>query len=147
MKALIGIVMVLLTVSQPGYALRQYRCSGRIQYHPCSMELPTGERHSSPTKLKNSVPIAPGGTTSSKPFVEILSISFSKINNQRGLWRGRLRGHGTIEPELQIFRGSELESSRAMGAVVLLEQETPFTFNSALPTGSDWSWRIVAQAH
>lgn len=147
MRVLIGTLAVLLTVSQPGYALRQYRCSGRIQYRPCTMELPTGRHRLPGAGLKNSVPKQPRGHSSSTPFVKILNISFSKINGQRGLWRGRLRGNGTIEPELQIFRGSELESSRAMGTVVLIEQETPFTFNSALPSGANWSWRIVAQAH
>jgi hypothetical protein len=146
MKALLWILTVLLTISQPCYALRQYRCSGRIQYHPCNMQLSAGRARPASIELKNSVPTQPLGSAPSKPYVKILGTSLFKMSSRRGIWSGRLRGNGTIEPELLIFRGSELESSRAMGAVVLIEQETPFTFNSALPSGVDWSWRIVAKA-
>ena len=145
MKALLWILTVLVAMSQPSYALRQYRCSGRIQYRPCSMQLPVGRAHSAPIEPKNSVPTQLR-SPSSQPYVRILATSFSKMNGRRGVWSGRLRGAGTIEPELLIFRGPKLESSRAMGAVVLMEQETPFTFNSSLPSGTDWSWRIVARA-
>jgi hypothetical protein len=147
MRTLLGTLTALLILSQPGYTLRQYRCSGRIQYQPCATELQIGESRATPPKLKNTVPAPDRSQPSPTPYVKILSTSFSKVDSRRGVWRGTLRGTGTIEPKLQIFRGSKLESSRAMGAVVLIEQETPFTFNSELPTGTDWSWRIVAQAH
>jgi hypothetical protein len=111
------------------------------------MEFATGKPYSTSSKHKNTVRTKPSAPPSATPYVEIMTTSFLQVSAQRGIWRGRLRGNGVILPELQIFRGVQLESSRAMGSVVLIEQETPFTFNSALPSGKGWTWRIVAQAH
>jgi len=137
----------LLEEPQACLAQRQHRCSGRIQYYPCGMEFPDGRTsRREVTERRNTVPARVVDTSQPQPYVEILNTSFSKTSARRGIWRGRMRGTGLIQPELRIYRGSALISSRPMGAVVLLEQETPFTFNSALPSGKDWSWRIVARA-
>jgi hypothetical protein len=111
------------------------------------MDFPDGRTKKQVVKeRKNTVPTRGLGSLQPLPYVKILNTSFSKSGAKRGIWRGRMRGTGLIHPELRIYRGSVLISSRPMGTVVLLEQETPFTFNSALPSGKDWSWRIVAHA-
>ncbi|NLF25658.1 MAG: hypothetical protein GX589_08405 [Deltaproteobacteria bacterium] len=93
-------------------------------------------------RISNRVAASPGGFAA-----EVTRSSFEVHSPNRGLWKGFVRGNGTIHLTLQIIRNGIVESTRYIGSVAQLytEKPTSFFYTGPLPKGSDWSWTIVAR--
>jgi hypothetical protein len=143
------IALPLLSLLCSDFALaNQYRCAGRVQYRPCE-ESSAG---SAPTSnLRGNLPTAPhhgvaARTSSNLHYAKVLTPSFTRGPNAQGVWTGIIEGNGEIEMELQLKRNGRLETSWYMGRVVLQNRATTFKFVAQPPSGSNWSWSIVATA-
>jgi hypothetical protein len=77
---------------------------------------------------------------------EVTNPRFAKVEGNRGLWTGFVKGHGDIHLSLRIVRNGTIEAVRHIGSVTQRrwEKPCPFFFKSSLPRGSNWSWLIVA---
>jgi len=118
-------------------ATKLYRCDGRVQYRPCG-----DDGGFAPLRFGSATPRA---QLSRAQFPRVVKESFKRLSADMGNWRGVIEGHGKISLKLRVFRNGEVESERFMGSVVLPKlKTTTFTFNSSLPPGSGWTWKVVA---
>lgn len=144
-KAVLLFVALFAGLVNPVFAAGPFRCNGRIQFSPCPKAALTESPLAMPTLLyTRSV------TTKKKSsfhYAEVVSSSFSRLSKDRGEWSGRVRGMGTVNLKLLVYRRGEFESSRYMGSVTLpKDKSTIFKFRSALPKGVAWTTRIFAWA-
>lgn len=132
-------------------AARQYRCDGRIQYRPCAdssfisnkvtVSLQNTQRNLAKASYKRADKQSQG-----ERYAEVRKSSYKKLAHANGQWRGLVRGNGDIHLTLEILRKGEVESRKYMGHVFLEGKETNFSFISASPKGTDWTWRVMALA-
>lgn len=131
-------------------ALRQFRCGDRVQYRPCEMKLfedfrgvglgestAKRDRHSSKT---------PRSGIAGPLFAEVTDSSFQSLPDGDGKWSGKVRGNGEVALTLQFLRDGKIDTERPMGGTLLIDDETTFSFITALPREKGWSWNIVASA-
>jgi hypothetical protein len=79
-------------------------------------------------------------------YARVLDSKFRKLSPNQGEWSGIVEGNGEVHLELRIYRGEKLETSRYMGNVTLANKQTTFKFNSSLPKGRSWNWKVIAVA-
>lgn len=149
MKCLFFAISVVLTFSTAtdAWAIRQYRCEGRIQYRPCDepfrgptgigMGIDTGVALRAQARLPK-----PNGPL----FAEVLESRFERLSAREGIWRGRIRGNGLVRLRLEIVEGAAAAPPRFMGHVPLANKATWFAFRSVAPAGKNWTWRIIAES-
>lgn len=141
--ALNFVVYLSVATAAESWAQRQYRCNGRVQYHPCHVELfkrREGPSMSADARARPAIP-EPASTT----FAAVTTQTYRR-DGGLGWWRGTVEGNGRVHLHLQIFRRGVIESTRYMGNVTLAGKSTWFSFKGPLPDGHDWSWLVVASA-
>jgi len=150
-KELLTLVTLIIGTTwfaQDAFALRQFRCQGRIQYRPCEIDESEPYRAFMRSTLGTGIPQVQDSRFPIRGprYAKIVKSSFSKLTKATGLWSGVVKGNGLIETELHIYRHGNLESKRYMGHVWLQNKQTPFRMTSAIPTGGGWDWQVVAWA-
>lgn len=143
---LLTAVAICLATAAPCFALRQYRCNGRVQYRPCDTETEMEDglttASSGPVGRARWTPMHSGKGAEPRVFEDTFEIA----SEHEGIWRGQVAGDGLIELNLYIYRGGHLDTQRYIGAVELHGETTFFAFKSFLPGGDDWTWVIKARA-
>jgi hypothetical protein len=132
-------------------ASRQYRCNGRIQYRPCEVPAANAASPTPNTSARQTLgslrrapsndPAIPG-----LRYAKVHDTNFQRLGRRDGLWRGLVKGNGTVHLTLVLKRGDTVIDERYMGNVTLLDRETTFAFRSVLPTQHEWDWDISASA-
>ena len=146
---LIFVLSLFETFVGTASASRVYHCNGKVQFRPCDMELfdetSIESRPVSPVKARSK--FIPKASVNSGGHPQIIDPIFRKVDSQKGQWSGRVYGKGKIGLKLLVLRNGSVESGRPMGKVILDKlKSTSFQFVSALPPGSGWSWKIVAES-
>lgn len=141
-------VSIVLFAPHEAYALKSYRCDGKIQFRPCGTELPGSRIISQNSRSNRDNPeIDPiNAKIPGTRFARIDEPTFSTHSKGTGMWKGFIEGNGKINLTLQILQNGELLESRAMGQTYLLNSKTTFTFTSPLPRVAGWTWNVVATA-
>lgn len=141
-------VCMVLSVPADGFALKQYRCDGRVQFRPCGDEIAgpriISESKTSRRRAPDRDPISeniPG-----ERFARVDDPTYSQMNGTTGMWRGRIQGNGKIALVLQILQNGNLIEARQMGETYLMNASTTFAFTSPIPRTAGWSWNVVAKA-
>ncbi len=125
------------------YAQKLYRCDGYVQTRPCDQAL--GFRPQ--IQSGSSARAMPRTATVDVAYPKVLREVFKPVSSKVGNWRGEIQGKGKVTLRLRVFRNGSLESERFMGSVVLPRlKTTTFNFNSSMPHGTGWSWKVVALA-
>ena len=75
---------------------------------------------------------------------QVFKANLSPISPKEGIWRGRVQGMGNIALALEILRSGRVVERRSMGKVRLNGESTWFAYRSWLPSGSNWSWKVIA---
>ncbi len=138
MKKLVIILILLLPLNASAQFKRRVCANGHVQYSKCPEENKKFTNKKLP-QIRSFVPMQQNSTA------EINRVSFKKLDSKFGLWKGYLKGNGEVALKLEILRNGDVYDTRFIGKVWISQNDKPtkFNFKSALPNGSDWSWRIV----
>ena len=143
-------VCTLLFCSDKAFALKTYRCDGRIQFRPCDMDFagsPIINSHAHKNaKSEDLDHIDLGAKIPGPRFARVDDPEYSEVSPSLGKWRGTIQGNGRIALTLQFIKNGNLVNSRNMGETYLMNSKTYFAFTSPLPKQPGWSWNIVASA-
>ncbi len=151
LKTLTALALTITTVLTlagvtPSFALRQYRCNGRVQYRPCESDDGLAAASAASPSVRRGrarwTPARPGNRMEPRVFED----TFEKAGEHEGIWRGQVAGDGLIELKLYIYRRGRLDTQRYIGAVELHGETTFFAFKTTLPEGNNWTWVIKARA-
>ena len=130
---------------------KNYRCNDHIQTRPCNLQLHQVRRNvynpasrSDSGSFRRYSPDISRLATAGSP--RIIEPTFRRLGNGQGLWRGFVKGVGDIQLRLHILRRGVVESVHSIGELNLTAREGPtrFTYTSAVPAGSGWSWQVLA---
>ena len=142
---MLRILLTLTTIgalfwSGNAHAARQYRCNGRVQYRPCEVSTAPAVTELGSLRKHPHARAAPGADQ----FALVEDVTFKQINKRDGVWRGLVRGNGTVELRLVLKSGGVVLDDRYMGRVTLENRSTTFAFRSVVPTTSNWAWDVRA---
>jgi hypothetical protein len=158
MKALFAIFSVIILIAFPAEAaVKVYRCEGKVQQYPCSMDL-FGEKkklkkplfHASlapvATRSLLQEPRAQLARSSSTAFARVLSQVGKRIGRQEGHWQGKVEGNGQVQILIEWFRDGTFQHAVPLGSVTLQNRSTNFGFRTSWPEGNGWTWKVSATA-
>ncbi|NMC62139.1 MAG: hypothetical protein GYA55_03130 [SAR324 cluster bacterium] len=144
MRTLLIFIAVFLSIliSDSSFALKQYRCDGRVQYRPC------GESFNGQIKALSALSSTRARWSPKKgrsgEEARVFEDSFERVSITEGLWKGRVAGDGKITLKLYIFKEGRILETRHIGSVELNNESTYFAFKSSLPRDRNWTWVIKA---
>lgn len=122
-------ISVFFAIAQPVYAIKQYRCYGKVQYRPCK------ESDKSPSFQKKRT---------AEPTLTPVEATFNRVSVTRGLWDGNIQGNGDIGLALEFYRKGTLMERRFLGRTVIPDDATWFRFETTIPEDNQWEWRLLA---
>jgi hypothetical protein len=129
--------------SFPASAERKVCSNGYVSHSSCPDDFPISiYGNGSRSSLGNAGVAAPSPPSSAK----VIEPQLVRNPSGRGLWKGHLSGDGKVRLVLEIQRAGQVTELREMGSVELSSTDKPtrFNFQSMLPMGEGWSWKVLA---
>ena len=139
------LLFCLLALPIDANAIRQYRCGERVQYRPCEMKLFEDFRAGLGDSTRHAPRPHRAMQRSGIPgplYAEITNSAYQPISDGDGKWTGKVRGNGEVALTLQFLKDGKIHLERPMGGTILVDDETTFSFITALPKASECIWNI-----
>lgn len=134
--------------SNPAHAIKQFRCSGKVQYRPCDDNRAFPGLKNQPKLEDQNQDLEPRAQMKRgliAPTVFSTKYEYNK-KNEVGIWTGFVHGEGAVILRLRLNSPGVPPETRYMGKAVLRGKVSPFEFRSMPPKGSRWSWQIFAKS-